>query len=278
MLTGHYGPDELKRFLAEAETAAGLHHANIVHIYEVGENEGMPFFAMEFVEGGTLADRLRKSGPPPPREAATLMVSVARALHFAHQNGVVHRDMKPGNVLIDRDGVPKVADFGIAKRLSDESALTLSGAVIGTPAYMAPEQAKGASRHVGPAADVYALGAMFYEMLTGRPPFLPEDSEMAITMRVVSEDPVSPAYHCPQIPRDLETICMKCLENEPRDRYNSAAALAEDLRRYLNDEPILARPPPRHIVAGPIQASVRGWSAAPIISAEARIDDGLWSA
>jgi tRNA A-37 threonylcarbamoyl transferase component Bud32 len=243
MLTGHFGPDELKRFLAESQTAAGLHHTNIVHIYEIGENEGVPFFSMEFVEGGSLADRLRKKGPPPVREAAALMMTVARALHFAHQNSVVHRDMKPGNVLVDSDGVPKVADFGIAKRLSDDSALTLSGAVIGTPAYMAPEQAKGTSRHVGPAADVYALGAMLYEMLTGRPPFLPEDSETAITIRVMSEDPVSPAYHCPQIPRDLETICMKCIEKEPRDRYNSAAALAEDLRRFLDDEPILARPP-----------------------------------
>ncbi len=243
MLTGHYGADELKRFLAEAETAARLQHANIVHIYEVGENEGVPFFSMEFVEGGSLADRLRKNGPPPVREAAALMMSVARALHFAHQNGVVHRDMKPGNVLMDSNDVPKVADFGIAKRLSDDSALTLSGAVIGTPAYMAPEQAKGTSRHVGPAADVYALGAMLYEMLTGRPPFLPDDSEEAITIREMSEVPVSPAYHCPQIPRDLETICMKCIEKEPRDRYISAAALAEDLRRFLDDEPILARPP-----------------------------------
>ncbi len=245
MLTGHYGQDELKRFHAEAETVAGLHHTNIVHIYEVGENDGVPFFSMEFVEGGTLADRLRKEGPPPVREAAALMMSVARALHFAHQNGVVHRDMKPGNVLIDSDGVPKVADFGIAKRLAEEGGLTSSGAVIGTPAYMAPEQARGASRHVGPAADVYALGAMLYEMLTGRPPFLPEDSETAFTDRVLNEDPVSPAYHRPQIPRDIETICMKCLEKEPRDRYNSAAVLAEDLRRFLADEPILARPPTR---------------------------------
>ena len=245
MLSGHYGPDELKRFLAEAETAARLQHTNIVHIYEVGENEGVPFFSMEFVEGGSLADRLRKNGPPPMREAAALMMSLARALHFAHQHSVVHRDMKPGNVLMDSDGVPKVADFGIAKRLSDDSALTLSGAIIGTPAYMAPEQAKGTSRHVGPAADVYALGAMLYEMLTGRPPFLPEDSEEAITIRVMTESPVSPAYHRPQVPRDLETICMKCIEKEPRDRYNSAAALAEDLRRFLDDEPILARPPTR---------------------------------
>ena len=247
MLTGHYGGDELKRFLAEAETAARLQHTNIVHIYEVGENEGVPFFSMEFVEGGSLADRLRKNGPPPMREAAALVMCVARALHFAHQNGVVHRDMKPGNVLMDADGVPKVADFGIAKRLSEDSALTLSGAIIGTPAYMAPEQARGTSRHVGPAADVYALGAMLYEMLTGRPPFLPEDSEEAITIRVMTEHPVSPAYHRPQVPRDLETICMKCIEKEPRDRYNSAAALAEDLRRFLDDEPILARPPTRMV-------------------------------
>ena len=138
---------------------------------------------------------------------------------------------------------PKVADFGIAKRLNDDSKLTRSGAVIGTPTYMAPEQAKGHSRHVGPAADVYSLGAILYEMLAGRPPFLPEDSETAVTVRVLTEDPVSPAWHRPEIPRDLETICMKCLEKEPRDRYESAAAFAEDLRRYLDDESILARPP-----------------------------------
>ena len=242
MLTGHYGAEEMTRFLAEAETAAGLHHTNIVQIYEVGEDKGAPFFSMEYVESGSLADRLR-TGMMPPREAAQLLISVARALHFAHQNGVVHRDMKPANVLLDPDGVPKVTDFGIAKRLKSESALTLSGAVIGTPTYMAPEQAKGTSRDVGAAADVYALGAILYEMLSGRPPFLPEDSETAVTVRVITEDPVSPAFYRPGIPRDLETICMKCLEKEPRDRYASAAAFAEDLRRYLDDESILARPP-----------------------------------
>jgi YD repeat-containing protein len=242
MLTGHYGPDELQRFLAEAETAAGLHHTNMAHIYEVGEHEGAPFYSMEYVEGGSLADRLRKELPT-PREAAQLLINVARALHFAHQNGVVHRDMKPGNVLLDSDGVPKVADFGIAKRLKEDTHLTVSGAVIGTPTYMAPEQAKGTSRHVGPAADVYSLGAILYEMLAGRPPFLPEDSETAITVRVLTEDPVSPAWHRPEIPRDLEVICMKCLEKEPRDRYASAAAFAEDLRRFLDDETIVARPP-----------------------------------
>jgi serine/threonine protein kinase len=242
MLTGHYGPDELQRFLAEAETAAGLHHAHIAQIYEVGEHEGAPFYSMEYVEAGSLADRLKKDLPT-PRDAAQLLIQVARALHFAHQNGVVHRDMKPGNVLLDPDGVAKVADFGIAKRLKENTQLTVSGAVIGTPTYMAPEQAKGTSRHVGPAADIYSLGAILYEMLAGRPPFLPEDSETAITVRVLTEDPVSPAWHRPEIPRDLEVISMKCLEKEPRDRYESAAAFAEDLRRFLDDETIVARPP-----------------------------------
>ena len=242
MLTGHYGPEELRRFAEEAETAAGLSHTNIAHIYEVGEHEGAPYFSMEYVESGSLADRLRKDLPS-PRRAAELLIDVARALHFAHQHGIVHRDMKPANVLLDQDGVPKIADFGIAKRLRDDSKLTRSGAVIGTPTYMAPEQAKGHSRHVGPAADVYALGAILYETLTGRPPFLPEDSETAITVRVLTEDPVSPAWHRPEVPRDLETICMKCLQKEPRARYASAAALAEDLRRFLDDESILAKPP-----------------------------------
>lgn len=242
MLTGHYGPHELRRFLEEAETAAGLSHSNIAQIYEVGEHEGAPYFSMEYVENGSLADRLRKD-PPSPEDAARLLIDVARALHYAHQNGVVHRDMKPANVLLDQDGVPKIADFGIAKRLEDSSNLTLSGAVIGTPTYMAPEQAKGTSRHVGPPADVYSLGAILYEMLTGRPPFLPDESETAITVRVLTEEPVSPAWHRPEIPRELETICLKCLEKEPHKRYSSAAALAEDLRRFLDDEPILAKPP-----------------------------------
>ena len=240
MLSGYYGPVELKRFFAEAETAAGLHHTNMVHIYDVGEHEGAPFFAMEFVEGGSLADRLR-AGALPPREIAQLLISVARALEFAHQNHVVHRDMKPANILLDPQGIPKVTDFGIAKRLSAESAMTLSGAIIGTPVYMAPEQARGTSRDVGAAADIYSLGAILYEMLAGRPPFLPDESDTSITVRVITETPVSPAWHKPGIPRDLETICLKCLAKEPGERYPSAAAFADDLQRYLDDQPIVGR-------------------------------------
>jgi len=205
MLTGYYGPTELKRFFAEAETAAALHHGNIVHIYDVGEHEGAPFFAMEYVEGGSLADRLR-GGTLTPRQAAEFLTPVARALDFAHRHHVVHRDMKPANILIDPQGVPKVTDFGIAKRFMAESALTLSGAVIGTPVYMAPEQARGTSRDVGPAADIYSLGAILYEMLAGRPPFLPDESDTSIMVRVATENPVSPAWHKPGLPRDLETI------------------------------------------------------------------------
>jgi serine/threonine protein kinase len=240
MLTGYYGSPELKRFFAEAETAANLQHTNIVHVYDVGEHEGAPFFAMEFVEGGSLADRLR-TGILPARETAQLLISVARALDFAHKHNVVHRDMKPANVLLDPQGVPKVTDFGIAKRLTAASALTLSGAVIGTPVYMAPEQARGASRDVGAAADIYSLGAILYEMLAGRPPFLPDESETSIMVRVVSENPVSPAWHRPGVPRDLETICLKCLAKEPGGRYSSAAAFADDLQKFLDDQPILTR-------------------------------------
>jgi len=242
MLHGHCGPEELKRFLEEAETAAGLHHNNVAQIYEVGEHDGVRFFSMEYLEAGSLADRLRKKLPS-PREAANLMISVARALHSAHRSNVVHRDMKPANILLDSDGIPKVADFGIAKRLDEDSQLTRTGAVIGTPIYMAPEQAQGNSRHVGPAADVYSLGSILYEMLAGRPPFLPEDSDSAITLRVLTEDPVAPSRHRQNIPRDLEIICLKCLEKDPRDRYVSAAAFAEDLRRFVDDESILAKPP-----------------------------------
>jgi serine/threonine protein kinase/Flp pilus assembly protein TadD len=239
MLSGRYGAEDLKRFLAEAETAAGLDHTNIAHIFDAGEHEGAPYYSMEFVRSGSLADRLRR-GPLDVAEAVKLVIDIARALDFAHRNGVVHRDMKPGNILIDSEGMPKVADFGIAKRLSADVNLTRAGFIIGTPTYMSPEQATGGT--IGPAADIYSLGAILYEVLAGRPPFLPEESETAITTRVVTENPVSPAWHRPGLARDLETICLKCLAKEPAHRYRSAGAVAEDLQRFLDDQPILARP------------------------------------
>jgi serine/threonine protein kinase/Tfp pilus assembly protein PilF len=260
MLTGYYGPPELKRFFAEAETAAALHHANIIHVYDVGEHEGAPFFAMEYVESGSLADRLR-AGTMTARETAQLLIPVARALDFAHTHNVVHRDMKPANILLDPQGVPKLTDFGIAKRLTAESALTLSGAIIGTPVYMAPEQARGTSRDVGAAADIYSLGAILYEMLAGRPPFLPEESDTSIMVRVATENPVSPAWHRPGVARDLETICLKCLAKEPADRYPSAAAVANDLQRFLDDRPILTKRVSRVLQKG------RKWWAAIIVVA-----------
>ncbi len=244
MLTGHFGKEELERFLAEAETVAQLHHPNIVYIHEVGEADGVPYFSMEYIEAGTLTERLRAKEMT-AREAAELMLPVTRAIHFAHEQGIVHRDLKPGNILLDANGVPKVVDFGIAKRLNHDASLTLTGVVVGTPTYMAPEQAKGSSRLAGPAADVYSLGAILYELLTGRPPFLPEESDTALTLRVISEEPVSPAFHQPGIPRELEAICMMCLQKDPKERYASAEALADDLQRYLGDEPILAKPPTR---------------------------------
>ncbi|MEO8614194.1 MAG: serine/threonine-protein kinase, partial [Luteolibacter sp.] len=175
MLTGDYAPDDVLRFRAEAEMAAGLQHPNIVHIHEVGEEDGVPFFSMEYVEGGTLSDWMLR-GLPPPKEVAEMMVTLSRAVHYAHRQGVVHRDLKPGNILLGAQGEIKIADFGIAKRLDGEGSMTLSGAVMGTPVYMAPEQAGGQSRKVGPAADVYSLGALLYHLLTGRPPFLPDES------------------------------------------------------------------------------------------------------
>lgn len=243
MLTGLYGANEILRFIAEAETAAALNHANIVHIYEVGEQNDIPFFAMEFVEGGSLADRL-KGGRFDPREAAEMMRTLARAVHHAHVHGVVHRDLKPHNVLLDQAGVPKIADFGIAKRIDDDSQRTTTGAIMGTPGYMAPEQAGGKSRNAGPPADVYSLGAMLYELLCGRPPFVPNESDTPVYIRVISEPAVTPSFHRADIPRDLEAICMMCLQKDPRDRFASAVALADDLQRFLDDEPIHAKPPP----------------------------------
>jgi serine/threonine-protein kinase len=242
LLAGAYAaPDERERFLREAEAVAGLRHANIVQVYGAADHEGRPYFTMEFVEGGSLAQRL-SGAPQPARQAAELLTALAGAVQVAHQGGIVHRDLKPANILLTADGTAKVADFGLARHFGGGPALTLSGSRLGTPSYMAPEQAAGKPDEVGPAADVYALGAVLYEMLTGRPPFRGETATET-ERQVVAEEPVPPARLNPKVPRDVETICLKCLSKDPARRYASAAALAEDLGRFLRDEPIVARPP-----------------------------------
>jgi WD40 repeat protein len=240
ILHGDYaGPEERRRFHAEAEAVAQLQHPNIVQVYEVGEHEGKPFFSLEFCAGGAL-DRKLAGTPLPPLEAARLVETLARAMHAAHQANVIHRDLKPANVLLTADGTPKITDFGLAKKLG-EAGRTATGAVMGTPSYMAPEQAGGKSKEVSPATDVYALGAILYELLTGRPPFMAA-TPLDTIMQVMSADPVPPSRLQSKTPRDLQTICLKCLQKEPARRYPSAAALAKDLERFLRGDPIQARP------------------------------------
>jgi WD40 repeat protein len=227
-----------ERFRREADAVARLQHPHIIAIHEVGEHEGAAFYCMEFCSGGTLAERLAAT-PQPPRWAAEVVATLARAMHHAHEKGVVHRDLKPANVLLTGDGTLKVSDFGLARRLG-ESGLTASWEILGTPSYMAPEQAWG-HRAVGPAADVYALGAILYDCLTGRPPF--KAATAVETIRQVADlEPVPPRRLLPALPRDLETICLKCLNKDSARRYVSAQALAEDLERFLAGRPILARP------------------------------------
>jgi serine/threonine-protein kinase len=236
----------LGRFRTEAEAVARLRHPNIVQIYEVGEHTGRPFFSMEYVAGGNLARKLAR-GLPTPTEAAALVETLARAVHHAHERGIVHRDLKPGNILMEPDGAPKVTDFGVARRLAGDPELnrqpghTHTGDILGTPNYMAPEQAAGRTREAGPAADVYALGAILYECLAGRPPFEGHTPVEALH-RVLHEDPVPPARLQPRVPRDLQTICLRCLEKEPPRRYATAAELADDLCAFLAGESIRARP------------------------------------
>jgi serine/threonine-protein kinase len=234
----HAGPEHLARFRTEAEAIARLQHPNIVQVFEVGEHGGMPFFSLEFCGGGSLAAKLAGT-PLPPAEAAALVQPLARAMQVAHDKGVIHRDLKPANVLLGEDGTPKITDFGLAKKL-DEAGQTMSGVVMGTPSYMAPEQAQG-QKDVGPPADVYALGAVLYECLTGRPPFKAATTYDTI-LQVLSEEPVPPRRLNLTVPRDLETICQKCLQKYPGKRYASAQALADDLHRFLSHEPIQARP------------------------------------
>jgi WD40 repeat protein len=231
---------DVKRFYTEAEAAANLDHPGIVPIFEVGQHDGQHYFSMGFVEGQSLSQRLTE-GPLPPHEAASLLAAVADAIYYAHQCGVIHRDLKPGNILLDQKGNPRVTDFGLAKKLEGDSGLTGSGQIMGTPSYMPPEQAGGQRAAVGPAADVYALGATLYALITGRPPFQ-ATTAMDTVIQVLSDEPVPPRRLNPSLPRDLETICLKCLDKEPGRRYASAGALAADLRRFLAGEPIEARP------------------------------------
>jgi serine/threonine-protein kinase len=241
LLAGAYaGPEERERFAREAEAVANLRHANIVQVYDVGDHEGRPYFTMEYLEGGSLAQSLAGQ-PQPARAAAEMTALLAQAVQVAHEGGIVHRDLKPANILLTAGGTPKIADFGLARHFEAASGLTLSGARVGTPSYMAPEQALGKARTVGPAADLYSLGALLYEMLTGRPPFRGETAAET-ELQVITQDPVTPWRLNPRVPPDLETICLKCLHKEPARRYATAAALADDLQRFQRGEPIAARP------------------------------------
>jgi mono/diheme cytochrome c family protein len=236
---GHLGPRAVARFRLEAEAVARLQHPNVVQIFEVNQVNGRPFFSMEHVAGGSLADLLARQ-PPSPRRAAELTATLARAVQAAHEGGIVHRDLKPSNVLLTADGTPKIADFGLAKRLDEGSAHTHTGEILGTLSYMAPEQAEGHKDLIGPATDVYALGAILYELLARRPPFQGA-TPLASLRLVLGEEPVPPSWLAPSVPRDLEAICLKCLEKAPGRRYGSAQALADDLRRFLSGEPVTAR-------------------------------------
>jgi WD40 repeat protein len=239
----HAAEADLKRFRTEAEAIARLQHPNIIQIYEVGEHGGLPFFSLEFCPAGSLEKKLNGT-PLAPAEAAALVEALARAMEAAHKKGVVHRDLKPANILLQisdlKSEIPKITDFGLAKRL-DEASQTASGALVGTPSYMAPEQAGGRSGAVGPLSDVYSLGAILYECVTGRPPFKAA-TQVDTLMQVVHDDPAPPASLNPRVPRDLETVCLKCLQKEPARRYASAGELANDLRRFLDGEPVRARP------------------------------------
>jgi uncharacterized protein (DUF433 family) len=234
----HAGPEMVRRFRREAEAVARLSHPHVVQIFEVGEHDGLPFFSLEYVAGGSLAARLDAT-PWPADRAAELVEVLARAVHYAHEHGIVHRDLKPENVLLTEDGQPKVTDFGLAKRLREGTGTTQTGAVLGTPEYMAPEQAAG-RKDVGPAADVWALGAILYRLLTGRPPFHAA-TPLDTLVQVLEQEPVPPRELNRAVPRDLETVVLKCLAKPTTGRYASAVDLADDLRRFREGEAVQAR-------------------------------------
>jgi serine/threonine protein kinase len=231
------GPEVRERFKAEAAAAARLRHPHVAAVYDAGTHDGRPYFAMEYLDGGTLAQKIA-GRPQPPAEAAAVVEALARAMQHAHGAGVVHRDLKPANVLLAADGTPKVADFGLARQEGGQG--TRTGDLIGTPSYMAPEQAAGRAHHSGPATDVYALGAILYECLTGRPPF--RGATLVETLEQVQAQPVTPPRQIvPTVPADLEAVCLKCLSKTPADRYPTAGELADDLRRFLDGRPLVGR-------------------------------------
>jgi serine/threonine protein kinase len=233
--------EDIERFTLEAKAVAKLAHPQIVVIHDVGRCDDQYFYSMEFVEGRSLAEVIR-SGPVAPRKAAEYAEQIARAIHFAHENGVVHRDVKPSNILVDDSGRARVTDFGLAKHIDRGDDLTLSGQIMGTPAYMAPEQITNRRGEIGPACDIYSLGALLYELLTGRPPFVARD-HFSTLLQVLECEPQTPRQLNPNVPRVLETICLKCLEKEPQHRYASAAELADDLTRFLAGDSISAASP-----------------------------------
>lgn len=232
--------DEVKRFLVEAEAAANLSHPGIVPVYEFGEHDGAHYFSMAYIDGPSLAEKLG-DGPIEAEEAVGLLLPIAEAVEYAHGRGVIHRDLKPGNILLEKGSIPRIADFGLAKRIEDDAELTQSGTILGSIYYMPPEQAAGHTAEIGPASDVYALGAILYKMLTGRPPFQAATG-FETMQQVLTEEPVPPRQLNSNIPRDLETICLKCLEKDIGRRYGGAQELAEELDRFRRGLPILARP------------------------------------
>ena len=241
ILSGQLASEEdVKRFFLEAEAAASLDHPGIVPIYEIGQHGGQHFFSMKYIEGGSLANRMEELRKE-PRQALELLMKVAQAVHHAHQRGILHRDLKPANILIDEKGNPLVSDLGLAKHLRGDSDVTNTGAILGTPRYMSPEQASG-TREVTTAADIYSLGAMLYQILVGRTPH-EGATPLEVVMKVLDEKPNRPREIDGKIDRGLELICMKCLERDPDTRYSSAAALAEDLERWLAGQSISVRPP-----------------------------------